>query len=145
MGGVYGEPQDIGDPPVDPTPALDDDAYVGTYDNEYLGDVEVTVIDGALTVVMGPARVEFPLTHFDGDVFTLVDAPELPEFVSTATFEVDATGQATSLTRPRSTTWASAPSPAPDRRRGTGSPRARAGGTGRRGSDRTRMCQMARL
>lgn len=98
MSGVYGEPEDIGEAPADPTPALDDPAYFGTYGNEYLGDVEVVSRDGVLTVVMGPAQVEFPLTHMDANVFTMIDAPELPDFISTATFEVEDTGVAGSLT-----------------------------------------------
>ncbi len=98
MSGVYGEPEDPGEPPIDPTPALDDDAYVGTYTNGYFGDAEVVRRDGNLTVVMGPAQIEFALTHLDGSVFTLVDAPELPDFVSTATFEIGADGSATSIT-----------------------------------------------
>lgn len=98
MSGVYGEPEDVGEPPTDPTLALDDATYVGTYNNEYLGDVEVLGRDGVLTVVMGPAQVEFPLTHFDANVFTMIDAAELPDFKTTATFEIEGTGVAGSLT-----------------------------------------------
>lgn len=57
--------------------ALPLSAYAGTYANEYYGPVVVTVsgtesggaLAGRLTATIGPKRVQFPLSPYDGDVF----------------------------------------------------------------------------
>lgn len=43
--------------------------YVGTYRNDYVGDVIVSEGDGALRVALGPTPLSAPLTPYDGDVF----------------------------------------------------------------------------
>jgi CubicO group peptidase (beta-lactamase class C family) len=98
LASVYGEPEDIGDPPASPAPPSDDAAYLGTYSNEYLGDFEVVESSsGGLAIVQGPARVTYDLTPFDGDVFTYAHAPELPDYLSTVTFTMGPDGRATAI------------------------------------------------
>lgn len=95
--GLYGEPLDA-TPPADPTPARPADAYTGTFANDYVGDVEVVGDADGLAVLLGPDRMAFPLRHLDGDTFTYLDAPELPDYPALAEFSVDADGRAVSVT-----------------------------------------------
>ncbi|NTX39802.1 serine hydrolase [Myxococcus sp. CA033] len=56
-------------PAVNPTPARNLGAYVGTYPNRVYGDLTVSLRDGALSFTVGPAGKRFPLTHYSGDEF----------------------------------------------------------------------------
>jgi hypothetical protein len=56
-------------PPANPTPAQPNDAYTGSYANDFYGTFEVTDGPAGLSLVEGPAKVTFPLTHFDGNTF----------------------------------------------------------------------------
>lgn len=99
FGGLYGEPLvEVSDPPADPTPARADASYVGTYANPYVGEVEVRTGADGLELVVGPDAMVFALDHWDGDTFVYLDAPELPDFPSTVTFEVGEADQATAVT-----------------------------------------------
>ena len=95
--GIYGEPLDT-TPPADSTPALGTASYLGTYSNDYVGDVEVVEGEDGLEALMGPDRTAFALRHLDANTFTYLDAPELPDFPALAEFAVDGSGTATSLT-----------------------------------------------
>lgn len=98
FGGLYGEPLDLGDPPSPGTAALDDAAYMGTYTNDYVGDVDVIVTDEGLALVEGPAEIVYPLTHFDGNTFTYLHDLETPDFLSEVTFDVsDETAEAITI------------------------------------------------
>ncbi|MBU3750956.1 MAG: serine hydrolase [Mycobacterium sp.] len=76
-------------PPANPAPPRPLTSYVGTYANAYWGPATVTEADGALAVSLGPRRVNYPLRHWDGDVFVFdlggENAP--PGSVSKATFD----------------------------------------------------------
>lgn len=77
-------------PPADPTPPAALSTYVGTYHNDYWGPARVSERDGKLVVNLGPAAPgEFPLTHWDGNVFTFSPVTEnaAPGTISTATFD----------------------------------------------------------
>ncbi|MFD9380455.1 serine hydrolase [Streptomyces sp. NPDC059999] len=65
-------PTDYAHPPAGAKPAREDGAYTGTYDNPYYGKATVTANpDGdGLTLALGPKPLRFPLTHYDGDVFS---------------------------------------------------------------------------
>ena len=98
MAGVYGQPEDIGTPPAQPSPARDVSAYLGTYRNPYVGDFQIVRAgDGGLAIVEGPGKVTYPLTHFDGDSFTYAQAPELPDYLSKVTFTIGPDGTATAI------------------------------------------------
>lgn len=64
VGALAGE-----DPPTDPEPALPLADYAGDYANDYVGDLMIERRTDGLVLVVGPSRLEFPLTHWDGDRF----------------------------------------------------------------------------
>lgn len=76
--------------PAQPHPSLPLAAYSGTYRNDYWGPVTVAEENGALTLSLGPRPERYPLTHWDGEVFTFPLAGENapPGSISTATFNV---------------------------------------------------------
>jgi CubicO group peptidase (beta-lactamase class C family) len=75
-------------PPVNPAPAAPLSTYAGTYNNDFWGPARVTEKDGKLVLALGP-RDMFPLTHWDGNVFTfpLVTENAPPGTVSKAMFD----------------------------------------------------------
>ncbi|MGA9277882.1 serine hydrolase [Ilumatobacter sp.] len=98
MGGVYGEPLDLGPEPSEPDPAEAPDVYAGTYSNGYVGEVTIAANDdGTLEMGIGPIGITYTLEHHDADTFVYAHSPELPDFVETATFEI-VDGRAASLT-----------------------------------------------
>ncbi|MEV6954549.1 serine hydrolase [Streptomyces sp. NPDC051183] len=81
---------DYGKPPADAKPARTDDAYTGTYDNPYYGRLTVAkTADGGLTLKLGPKAMDFPLTHYDGDVFSLRTTGEMAVGLTGVTFKND--------------------------------------------------------
>ena len=58
-------------PPANPAPAAANSAYVGTYQSDYFGPATVSESGGGLVLTAGPRGDSFPLTHWDGSVFTL--------------------------------------------------------------------------
>ena len=78
-------------PPPDATPPRPLQSYAGSYANDYWGPAKVTVTDGALTLSLGPRPQTYPLTHWDGEVFTFSPLSENapPGSVSKATFAGD--------------------------------------------------------
>ena len=62
--------------PANPAPAAAPAAYVGTYQNDYYGPVTVSEAGGGLVLTIGPKSMPFPLTHWDGQVFTMVPTGE---------------------------------------------------------------------
>ena len=83
-------------PPASPRPAAALTAYAGTYANDYVGPVAITQQGGKLTLVIGPKKMTYPLTHWDGDVFTYEPTGESanPGSVSKVTFTRDGKGVA---------------------------------------------------
>lgn len=64
-------PTDYTKPPAGAKAARADSAYTGTYDNPYYGKATVTADpDGGLVLSLGPEPQRYPLTHYDGDVFS---------------------------------------------------------------------------
>ncbi len=86
-------------PPAHPAPALQPQDYTGTYFNDYFGDAVVARRDDALVLSLAPARMEYPLRHWDGNVFTFVPSGENANAgsVSKVTFTVRSPGQADQL------------------------------------------------
>lgn len=78
-------------PPAAAAPPRPLRSYTGTYANSYWGPAVVTDSGGALTVSLGPRPQVYPLTHWDGDVFTfpLQDENAPPGTISKATFAGD--------------------------------------------------------
>lgn len=50
--------------------------YTGTFDNPYYGPARIEEAQGALTLVLGPKDMRFPLIHWDGDTFAFSPAGE---------------------------------------------------------------------
>lgn len=88
---------DYSKPPASPTPALSNAAYVGTFTNDFYGDIAIIEKDGGLAIVEGPNKMTFPLTHYDRDIFTYVTAGENAVGTTGAYFRVDADGKASSV------------------------------------------------
>jgi CubicO group peptidase (beta-lactamase class C family) len=86
-------------PPVNAAPARAAAAYTGSCSNPYYGTYTVTADpSGQLTITEGPALKAFPMTHWSGDTFTIVDAPtELPDIRIPLTFTVGPDGHAATL------------------------------------------------
>ncbi|NYT64004.1 serine hydrolase [Alcaligenaceae bacterium] len=80
--------------PNHPAPSLEPHAYVGTYANTYYGDAKIESRGGQLTLVMSPAGQEFPLLHWDGNVFVFEPGGELasPDSRSAVRFAVSPGG-----------------------------------------------------
>jgi CubicO group peptidase (beta-lactamase class C family) len=95
--GLYGEPPDVSKP-ANPSAARPDTAYVGTYTNPYVGNIEIVVQNRKLEIVEGPNALRFTLEHRDGDSFIYTHDPELPDYPANVTFTVGPNGVATALT-----------------------------------------------
>ncbi len=88
-----------GAPPADAAPAVAASAYVGRYANPYIGTVAVEERDGALQMRLGPdLGITLPLRHFNRDVFTVTASPEMPDYPTPVTFEIDGSGKASQVT-----------------------------------------------
>lgn len=57
--------------PVSPASAAPNAAYVGTYQNDFFGPMTVNDSAGQLVLTIGPNDQQFPLTHWDGQTFTM--------------------------------------------------------------------------
>jgi CubicO group peptidase (beta-lactamase class C family) len=66
---AYGTAADYSKPPAEKSPPLPLETYLGTYRNDYFGDLEIAEKDGALLLRIGPKRKPFALRHWDRDVF----------------------------------------------------------------------------
>jgi CubicO group peptidase (beta-lactamase class C family) len=76
-------------PPAHPAPAPPAQSLVGSYANDYWGPARVTETDGKLGLALGPRGDVWPLTHWDGKVFTFgfVSENSPPGSISKATFD----------------------------------------------------------
>jgi hypothetical protein len=91
---AYGTEADWDTPPTDATPAAPDAAYVGTYRNDYYGDVEIAQAADDLVMRIGPKPLAFPLTHYDRDTFSWQPAGENAAGRSGLSFQIGADGTA---------------------------------------------------
>ena len=96
---LFVEDPALSDVPSPPTSARDDDAYVGSYANDFYGTFEVVVDGEDLTLVeSGPNQLRFPLTHWDADTFTYLPDGELPDIRQRVAFTAGDDGRASSVT-----------------------------------------------
>ncbi|CAB3629714.1 serine hydrolase [Achromobacter aegrifaciens] len=65
--------------------------YAGRFDNPYYGPAEIQEANGALTLVLGPKGMRFPLRHWDGDTYAFSPAGEAELVASLASivFKMD--------------------------------------------------------
>jgi CubicO group peptidase (beta-lactamase class C family) len=73
-------------PPQHPAPAQPDSFYTGTYHSHFYGTITVTARRGALHVLMPPKPTDYPLEHWDGNLFALFPVGENALGISAATF-----------------------------------------------------------
>lgn len=97
FGGLFVVDPKLAAPPPNATPARPAASYVGTCTNPYYGAFAVRADADRLTITEGPAGHTYPLTHWSGDSFTMVESPELPDIRTQVTFTVGPDGRATSL------------------------------------------------
>lgn len=100
---VFSDPAELGltvgnlkNPPKIQQSAQKNDAYVGTYNNDFYGVCKVAASGNGLTVTLGPSMTK-PLKHYDRDVFTWEMDTENLTGISAITFAVGADGKAQSV------------------------------------------------
>ncbi|MGV6826061.1 MAG: serine hydrolase [bacterium] len=77
------------DPPVNPVSAAPLQDYAGTYQNDYFGPLTISVMAGRLEMSLGPGPMRFPLTHWDGDVFSYFPTGENAVGISEVRFDLE--------------------------------------------------------
>ncbi len=87
-------PIDYSKPPASRTPALANVVYLGTYENEFYGKLEIVGQDGKLVMRQGLKKPAYPLTHYDRDTFYYDTAGENAVGLSGVTFVIGADGKA---------------------------------------------------
>ena len=85
---AYGTVTDDTKSPAPKSPPLPSETYLGTYRNDYFGDLEVVEQDGALLLRIGPKMNSFALRHWDRDVFAYQPPGEMAGGPSGVTFWV---------------------------------------------------------
>ncbi|WP_042389159.1 serine hydrolase [Streptacidiphilus melanogenes] len=91
-------PTDYAKPPASPAPARANSAYTGVYRNDFYGPATVSAAaNGQLSLVLGPDRQTFPLTHYTGDTFSYRTRGENAVGLSGVTFHSGPTGTADSV------------------------------------------------
>jgi len=76
-------------PPSHPKPAQPDSFYTGAYHSDYYGTITVVARQGALHVLMPPKPTDYPLGHWDGNLFSFFPVGENAVGISAATFAPD--------------------------------------------------------
>jgi len=90
-------PIDYSKAPASSLPPLPNDAYVGLYQNDFYGNLEIAVKDSTLTMRLGPKKLAYSLTHYHRDVFCYETGGENAVGLSGATFTIGADGKAASV------------------------------------------------
>lgn len=84
-------------PPAPVSPALADGAYLGAYANNYLGTVRIVAGKIGLVLQAGPGKLNYPLKHWNRDVFLWYPGPESPAVPTPVTFIIGPDGKASQL------------------------------------------------
>jgi CubicO group peptidase (beta-lactamase class C family) len=88
---------DYSKPPASPTSPLANTAYLGTYTNNFFGDIQIIEKGDGLAVIEGPRKLTFPLKHYDRDIFTCETVGENAVGATGVTFTIGPEGIATTL------------------------------------------------
>lgn len=94
---IYGTLVNYSKPPAQGVPAMPLTAYIGTYRNNYFGQIEIALRAGKLYLIQGAKKKAFPLQHYDRDVFAYQPEGEYAYGLSGVTFTVGANGKATTV------------------------------------------------
>jgi len=90
--GVF-EGFDYSKKPTALAPAASNIAYVGSYKNNFFGDLEIVERGGGLAIVLGPQKMTVPMNHYNRDTFTYETSGENAVGLSGITFTVSADGK----------------------------------------------------
>jgi CubicO group peptidase (beta-lactamase class C family) len=93
----YGTEIDYRKPPAHPIPPLAFDAYVGSYYNDFVGEIEITTQLSWLALELGPNKTQYPMGHYDGNIFYYQPIGENAYGLSGVTFTIGDGGKATSV------------------------------------------------
>jgi len=89
-----GHEHDYSHPPARPLSPLNLSAYAGRYANDFFGPIEFEQKQGRLILRIGPKPLEFPLRHYDRDVFVYQPTGESAGGPSGVRFSIDPDRQA---------------------------------------------------
>jgi CubicO group peptidase (beta-lactamase class C family) len=81
-------------PPPSPAPASENAAYLGTYKNDFFGEMTIVEKNGGLAMVLGPKKMAFPMTHWNRDTFTYQTEGENAVGTAGMTFTMGPDGKA---------------------------------------------------
>lgn len=98
MAPTYGTGTDWDTPPAGASDAQPNSAYVGTYHNDFYGDVTVFEAGDGLSFRIGPEPREFALTHYSRDTFSWQPTGENGSVRSGLTFLIGVDGTAEEFT-----------------------------------------------
>jgi CubicO group peptidase (beta-lactamase class C family) len=98
MAPPYGTAVDNSKPPMERSPQLAAAAYVGSYQSDLYGAIEIVGTDMALALTLGPKHTLFALRHFARDVFSYQPVGENAYGPSAVTFMLGPDQKATSVT-----------------------------------------------
>jgi len=87
-------PIDYSQAPVSRTPALPNAVYLGEYENDFYGKLEIALQDGKLMMRPEPRKSTYPLTHYDRDTFYYDTVGEMEVGLSGVTFLIGGEGKA---------------------------------------------------
>ena len=73
---------------------LKNSAYVGSYRNDFFGEISIIEKDSGLASVQGPKNQTSPMKHYDRDTFTYEVQGENPVVTIGVTFTVGPDGKA---------------------------------------------------
>ncbi|MDF2620733.1 MAG: serine hydrolase [Xanthobacteraceae bacterium] len=80
--------------PASPAPARPLADYVGTYDSPYFGPARISQGENGLVLTLGPAAITMPMTHWDGDVFSIAPRSENAPYGSLSSVRFEGLGGA---------------------------------------------------
>jgi len=100
MQGMYENPSKLANkqPPANPAPSAPLNALAGTYANTYYGPAKVSIVDGKLTLTVGPKNLTFPLTHWDGNTYSMMPTGENALGTSAVDFKSPVGGKSPAMT-----------------------------------------------
>ncbi len=93
----YGTLVDYFQPPAERLPPLPASAYVGTYRNDYFGEIAIATKESKLVLQLGPKQENFPLQHYNRDTFTYQPRGENAYGLSAVTFTIGVDGKGTNV------------------------------------------------
>jgi len=83
--------------PASPSPALKNSAYLGSYRNDFFGEISIVEKEGGLAIIQGPKKMTFAMKHYDRDTFTYETEGENAVGRSGITFTIGPDGKATQV------------------------------------------------